>query len=114
MCAVTLFNTNFLTTFAFLVFKNNTANIMGKVNEESTSVLQFPVVGIGASAGGLDAVRAFLQALPAKPGMAFVFVQHLSPEHTSILPEILEKVSPIPVHQITDNLHLEKDNFYII
>jgi two-component system CheB/CheR fusion protein len=75
---------------------------------------QFPVVGIGASAGGLDAVSEFLKALPSKPGMAFVFVQHMSPSHQSILPEILQKVAPFPVHQITDNIHLERDNLYII
>ncbi len=74
----------------------------------------FPVVGIGASAGGLDAVKSFLRALPAKPGMAFVFVQHLSPNHISILPEILQKVAPFPVQQITDNIHLEPDHLYII
>jgi two-component system CheB/CheR fusion protein len=85
-----------------------------KVKSEEVSALQFPVVGIGASAGGLEAVRSFLKALPAKPGMAFVFVQHLSPDHTSILPELLQKVAPFPVQQITDNVHLEPDNLYII
>ncbi|HTE02333.1 MAG TPA: CheR family methyltransferase [Mucilaginibacter sp.] len=87
---------------------------MGKANNENTPHLQFPVVGIGASAGGLDAVKAFLKALPAKSGMAYVFIQHLSPEHESILPEILEKVAPFPVQQITDNVHLEQDHLYII
>jgi two-component system CheB/CheR fusion protein len=85
-----------------------------KVKNEEVSPLQFPVVGIGASAGGLEAVKSFLKALPAKPGMAFVFVQHLSPNHVSILPEILQKVAPFPVQQITDNVHLEPDNLYII
>lgn len=87
---------------------------MAKKGIEDTSKRQFPVVGIGASAGGLDAVRDFLKALPAKSGMAYVFIQHLSPEHQSILPEILQKVAPFPVHQITDNIHLEPDNLYII
>jgi len=87
---------------------------MRKIDEPETHKAQFPVVGIGASAGGLDAVREFLKALPAKSGMAYVFVQHLSPEHESILPEILQKVAPFPVHQITDNIHLEPDNLYII
>ena len=86
--------------------------------DNSTSIevseLRFPVVGIGASAGGLEAVKSFLLGLPPKPGMAFVFVQHLSPEHTSILPEILQRFSPFPVQQITDNLHLEQNHFYII
>jgi two-component system CheB/CheR fusion protein len=85
-----------------------------KVKSEEVSPLQFPVVGIGASAGGLDAVKSFLKALPAKPGMAFVFVQHLSPDHISILPELLQKVAPFPVQQITDNVHLEQDHLYII
>ena len=87
---------------------------MRKTTDTETSTLQFPVVGIGASAGGLDAVSEFLKALPAKPGMAFVFVQHMSPEHESNLPEILKKVSPFPVHLITDNINLEADNLYII
>ena len=87
---------------------------MDNSNTTEVSEVRFPVVGIGASAGGLEAIKGFLKALPANPGMAFVFVQHLSPEHTSILPEILQRFAPFPVHQITDNLHLEKDNLYII
>src|ERR1700710_2415887 len=80
----------------------------------TTSTLQFPVVGIGASAGGLEALKQFLQALPAKTGMAFVFIQHLNPRHVSILPEILERVSPIPVQHITDRVHIEPDHLYIV
>ncbi|HEY4327153.1 MAG TPA: CheR family methyltransferase [Mucilaginibacter sp.] len=87
---------------------------MGKVKSEDTMDSQFPVVGIGASAGGLDAVKSFLQALPAKSGMAYVFIQHLSPEHESILPELLQRVAPFPVQQITDNLHIEQNHLYII
>jgi two-component system CheB/CheR fusion protein len=87
---------------------------MGKVIKENNQSAQFPVVGIGASAGGLDAVKAFLKALPAKSGMAYVFIQHLSPDHDSILPEILQKVALFPVQQIIDNIHLEQDHLYII
>jgi two-component system CheB/CheR fusion protein len=87
---------------------------MAKLKTTDDSKVQFPVVGIGASAGGLDAVRTFLKALPAKSGMAYVFIQHLSPKHESNLPEILQKVAPFPVHQITDNIHLDPDNLYII
>jgi two-component system CheB/CheR fusion protein len=82
--------------------------------QTNTSALLFPVVGIGASAGGLDALKQFLQALPAKTGMAFVFIQHLNPNYVSILPEILERVSPIPVQQITDLVKIEPDHLYII
>ena len=87
---------------------------MGKASSETPSNIQFPVVGIGASAGGLDAVKSFLKALPAKSGMAYVFIQHLSPQYESTLPEILQKVAPFPVQHITDNMHLEQDNLYII
>ncbi|GAA3969578.1 CheR family methyltransferase [Mucilaginibacter dorajii] len=87
---------------------------MEKANKQDNSAAQFPVVGIGASAGGLDAVKEFLKALPAKSGMAFVFIQHLSPNHESILPELLQKVTPFPVQAITDNIHLEQDHLYII
>ncbi|MGF7081034.1 CheR family methyltransferase [Mucilaginibacter sp. UYCu711] len=82
--------------------------------QTTSSTVLFPVVGIGASAGGLEAMKQFLQALPAKTGMAFVFIQHLSPNHVSILPEILERVSPIPVQQVTDLVKIEPDRLYIV
>lgn len=92
--------------------KNKTVKV--KNDSIDASSLQFPVVGIGASAGGLNAVKSFLKALPAKTGMAYVFVQHLSPEHESILPAILQKVTAFPVEQITNNIHLQPDHLYII
>lgn len=82
-----------------------------KKTELEISDDQFPVVGIGASAGGLKAISRFLKAIPPKSGIAYVFVQHLSPDHESSLPELLQKISKIPVHQITDDIHLEPDNF---
>ena len=78
------------------------------------NTIQFPVVGIGASAGGLEAIKLFLKALPEKTGMAYVFVQHLSPTHVSILPELLEKISPIPVKEITHQMPIEPDQLYIM
>jgi len=93
------------------------SNYMNKIKDtenESSLPDQFPIVGIGASAGGLKAVKQFLQALPEHSGMAYVFVQHLSPTHESSLAEILKKTAKIPVHLITDNIHLEPDNLYII
>ena len=56
----------------------------------------FPVVGIGASAGGLEAFKKLIKAIPEDSGMAFVLVQHLDPNHESLLPEILQKVTPHP------------------
>jgi two-component system CheB/CheR fusion protein len=78
------------------------------------SDVKFPVVGIGASAGGLDAFKRLLHALPEKSGMAYILVQHLDPSHESILPELLSRVTKIPVKEVTDNVQLEADNIYII
>ncbi|MCW3084133.1 MAG: hypothetical protein JWP12_1499 [Bacteroidetes bacterium] len=78
------------------------------------SVQDFPIVGIGASAGGLDAFRRFLKAVPVNSGMAYVLVQHLDPLHESILPELLAKVTKIPVNEITDEIHLAPNHIYVI
>ncbi len=64
----------------------------------------FPVVGIGASAGGLDAFKKLIKAIPEDSGMAYVLVQHLDPNHESMLPELLQKVTTIPVLEITDDI----------
>ncbi|CAN5396472.1 hypothetical protein BH09BAC3_BH09BAC3_38090 [soil metagenome] len=77
------------------------------------TVQNFPIVGIGASAGGLDAFKRLLAAIPENSGMAYVLVQHLDPSHESILPEILQRVTKIPVHKITEDIHLAPDHIYI-
>jgi two-component system, chemotaxis family, CheB/CheR fusion protein len=74
----------------------------------------FPIVGLGASAGGLDAFKKFLRAIPEDSGMAYVLVQHLDPSHQSLLPEILSKTTNIPVNEITDDIHLAPNNIYVI
>jgi two-component system, chemotaxis family, CheB/CheR fusion protein len=74
----------------------------------------FPVVGIGASAGGLEAFKRFLKAIPEKSGLAYVLVQHLDPTHKSILPSLLQKVTKIPVREITDDIKVMPDHIYII
>jgi two-component system CheB/CheR fusion protein len=74
----------------------------------------FPIVGIGASAGGLDAFKRFLQAIPADSGMAYVLVQHLDPTHQSVLPELLARATKIPVLEITDDIHLAPNHIYVI
>jgi two-component system CheB/CheR fusion protein len=81
---------------------------------ESDAVLRFPVVGIGASAGGLEAIRRLLQSLPDEIGMAFVLVQHLHPEHPSALSEILSRVTRMPVTEVTDEPELVPDRVYVI
>ncbi len=83
-------------------------------SEPSVTVQNFPIVGIGASAGGLDAFKRLLAAIPEISGMAYVLVQHLDPSHESILPEILQRITKIPVHEITEDIHFEPDHIYII
>src|SRR5262249_40197289 len=74
----------------------------------------FPVVGVGASAGGFEAFTQLLQHLPAQSGMAFVLVQHLDPKHASSLVELLAKTTRMPVHQVTDGTPVEEDQVYVI
>lgn len=78
------------------------------------STNQFPVIGIGASAGGLNAFIRFIKAIPADSGMAYVLVQHLSPNHDSLLSELLQKVTGIPVHEISDDIKVLPDHIYIL
>jgi len=74
----------------------------------------FPIVGIGASAGGLEAVEQFLSNLPSDTGMAFVLVSHLDPHHKSILPELLSKHTTLEVLQARSNVKVEPNHLYVI
>ncbi len=76
----------------------------------------FPIVGIGASAGGLAAFEAFFSAIPAnsKTGIAFVLIQHLDPNHKSILTELIERYTQMPVYEVTDEMAVKPDCVYII
>ncbi len=74
----------------------------------------FPVVGIGASAGGLEACTKLLGALPSDNGMAFILVQHLDPTHESMMAELLAHHTSMIVVQATDGMLLEREHLYII
>lgn len=74
----------------------------------------FPVVAIGASAGGLEAMMELLMNLPANTGMAFIYVQHLSPDHKSLLTEILSKKTKMKVQEIDDMDKIEPNNVFVI
>ncbi|MEJ2726559.1 MAG: CheR family methyltransferase [Deltaproteobacteria bacterium] len=74
---------------------------------------RFPIVGIGASAGGLQALEAFFDALPADSGLAFVVITHTDPEHESLLPELLKKKAKIPVKLIQEALAAKPDTVYL-
>lgn len=72
------------------------------------STLEFPVVGIGASAGGVQAVKCFFEHMPAESGMAFVVILHLSPDHQSIADRIIQEHTKMPVHQVTETIAIKK------
>ena len=74
----------------------------------------FPVVGIGASAGGLDACRKLVGAIAPDSGMAFILVQHLDPTHESMMVDLLADRTAMPVRQAADGMLIERDHLYII
>lgn len=75
---------------------------------------KLPIVGIGASAGGLEALEHFLKNVPDKSGMAYVVVQHLDPTKKGMLPELLQRASNMKVFQIKDLMKVEPDRVYVI
>ncbi len=72
------------------------------------------IVGIGASAGGLEALEHFLGHVPAGSGMAFVIVQHLDPTHKGIMPELLQRTTGMKVIQVKDRTRVQPDCVYVI
>ena len=85
----------------------------GRTLPKRTS-MDFPVVALGASAGGLDAFKKFFDALPANSGMAFVLIQHLDPTHESLMADLLAGHTPMKVLQATDRMPLARDHVYLI
>ncbi|MES2795879.1 MAG: CheR family methyltransferase [Bacteroidota bacterium] len=81
---------------------------------ESKAIHPFTVVAIGASAGGLEAVTQLLQNLSPSTGMAYIYVQHLSPDHKSLLTPLLSKVTEMKVQDIDDMEMIQPDNVYVI
>ena len=73
-----------------------------------------PIVGLGASAGGLEAFQAFLGGVPADSGMAFVLVQHLAPRHDTLMPELLARHTGMPVRLVSDETRIEPSCVYVI
>ncbi|MFH1442076.1 MAG: chemotaxis protein CheB [Candidatus Omnitrophota bacterium] len=81
---------------------------------KKTRKISFPIVGIGASAGGLEAFKELLNYLPAKTGMAFVLIQHLAPNHESMLTQLLSRSTVIPVVEAKNNMFIKPDQIYVI
>ncbi len=96
--------------------QSSSSDASGPVGEDVSPErdVAFPIVGIGASAGGLEAVTLLLRALPADTGASFVIVQHLAPDHASNLSEILSRSTPMPVCEVQDEPEVEPDHVYVI
>ena len=75
---------------------------------------EFPVVAIGASAGGLEAIEEFLKGVPEDAGMAFVLIQHLDPNHKSILTDLIKRATPLRVFEVEDGMRIETNCAYVI
>src|SRR5215212_8767095 len=84
------------------------------VDHEQPPRLAFAVVGIGASAGGLEAFGEFFKAMPPDTGLAFVLVQHLPPDRESMVAEILGKQTKMPVAQVEDGMPVKPNHVYVI
>ena len=76
--------------------------------------VSFPIAGIGASAGGLEALEQFLRHVPAGSGMAFVIVQHLDPTHKGVMPELLQRATGMKVFQVKDRTRVQPNCVYVI
>ncbi len=88
--------------------KNNPLKPVTDVDKPAT------VVGIGASAGGLESIEAFFKAMPVDSGMSFVVVQHLSPDYKSLMVELLSRKTEIPVHRAEDGMVVKPNHIYLI
>jgi two-component system CheB/CheR fusion protein len=75
---------------------------------------QFPIIGIGASAGGLEALEQFFENMPKDTGMAFVVIQHLDSNHIGIMPELLQRITQMRVAQASDGLKVKPNFVYVI
>jgi two-component system CheB/CheR fusion protein len=81
---------------------------------KSNNSSQYPIIGVGASAGGLEAFTQLFKNLPADPGMAVVLVQHLAPAHESMLTELLSKTTTMPVKEVKDGMTVDANTVYVI
>ncbi len=86
----------------------------GPAKDQISPVPIFPVVAIGASAGGLDAFKEFFTNMPVDNGMAFILIAHLDPNHVSILPELIQKCTNMIVHKVEDGMAIAANSIFII
>ena len=89
-------------------------SVINPTELQISATIGFPIVGIGASAGGLEALEQFFGNMPNDSGMAFVVIQHLDPNHVGIMPELLQRITSMKVFQATDRLKVKANSVYVI
>jgi chemotaxis methyl-accepting protein methylase len=94
--------------------QKKSAKVASPKTPASPTNVAFPIVGIGASAGGLEALEQFLGHVPAGSGMAFVIVQHLDPTHKGVMPELLQRATGMKVIQVKDRTRVQPNCVYVI
>ncbi|MDT3739213.1 MAG: CheR family methyltransferase [Candidatus Kapabacteria bacterium] len=94
--------------------KNAVSKLQKPHEVKPKAITDFPIVGIGASAGGLEALELFFENMPADCGIAFVVIQHLDPERVGIMPELLQRITTMPVYQVTDKLKVKPNCIFVI
>ncbi len=90
------------------------SKVPSKEKNSASDSRMFPIVGIGASAGGLDAFEQFLMNIPENTGMAYVIIQHLDPTQKGMLPELLQRITKMKVFQVKDHMVVKPDCVYVI
>ncbi len=90
------------------------SKVSAKRKTSSKVTDMFPIIGIGASAGGLEALEQFLSNVPENSGMAYVVIQHLDPTQKGMLPELLQRITRMKVHQVTDRMPIKVNSVYVI
>ncbi|MHB8954747.1 MAG: chemotaxis protein CheB [Pirellulaceae bacterium] len=94
---------------------NRVMDCLGPQDRQSLSVARpTAIVGLGASAGGLEALETFFDHVPPDTGLAYVVVQHLSPDFKSLMDELLSRHTKIPIHRVTDGMQVEPNSIYLI
>ena len=94
--------------------QNKKSTGVSEVNATNIYSSQFPIVCIGASAGGLEAFEQFLSNVPKDSGMAYIVIQHLDPTQKGMLPELLQRISSMEVLQVEDRMTVEPNRVYVI
>jgi len=92
--------------------KEEKSSLKGALQQQASAL--FPIAGIGASAGGLEALEQFLRHVPAKSGIAFIIVQHLDPTHKGMMRELLKRATSMEIFQVRDGMRVKSDCVYVI